>query len=168
MQTQWWKLQKGTGIKVKLNGDIDKNGKQKIRPGIIIKSYPSHIKVQLFSTEKSKDTYFSIVINGKLQHIRAIYHKTILFTDVHSFWFERGSKVSIEKDSVFFEKIIEMEHKEIFEKPLDLSFQHKLEKVEKQKEQLIVWIKNLQEENLKLKEQLKNQIRKNMKIKDKH
>lgn len=101
-------------------------------PGIVIKSYPNHIKVQLFSTEKSKDTVFSIVINGKLQYIRPIYHKTVLFTDVYNFWFEKDKKVFVEKDSAFFEKIIEMEYKEIFEKPLDSPFQHKLEKQQKQ------------------------------------
>lgn len=58
---------------------------KKYRPTAVIKSYPNHLKVQLFSTEKTKD-------------------------------------------SSLFEKIIEMEYQEIFDKPLDLSFQHKLEK----------------------------------------
>lgn len=147
-QIKWWKLQKGTGIKVKIPGDIDKiTGKQKIRPGIIIKSYPSHIKVQLFSTEKSKDTNFSIVINGTLQHIRPIYFRTILFIDVHSLWFEKREKVFVKKDSSFFEKIIEMQYKEIFDKSLDLSLQHKLEKYLKQNSELLDWNKELQKEN---------------------
>ncbi|MBP1526873.1 MAG: hypothetical protein H9Q66_02910, partial [Spiroplasma ixodetis] len=148
----WWYFRKGTGIKVKIQGDVDKEtGKQKYRPGVVIKSYPNHLKVQLFSTEKTKDTAFSIVINDKVQHIRPIYHKTISFADINSFWFEKGNKVFIEKDSSLFEKIIEMEYQEIFEKPLGLSFQHKLEKQQKQINELTNWNRDLQKENLNLK-----------------
>ncbi|WP_252321121.1 hypothetical protein, partial [Spiroplasma endosymbiont of Lariophagus distinguendus] len=80
-----------------------------------------------------------------------IYHVTIIHSLIHSYWFEKGKRIQINKKNVFFQKIIEMEYKEIFEKPLDLSFQHKLEKQQKQIEQLVSWVKSLQEENAKLK-----------------
>lgn len=54
IKENWRKLQRGRGIRVQIIGDIDKEtGKQKYRPAIVIKSYPSHIKVQLMTTESS-------------------------------------------------------------------------------------------------------------------
>ncbi|WP_338987169.1 hypothetical protein [Spiroplasma endosymbiont of Dasysyrphus albostriatus] len=121
----WWKLRKGMGIKVQIPNDIDKEtGKQKYRPAIVIKSYPSHVKVQLLSTQPNKNNYYKITVNNKIGYVRAIYHITISFNLIQSLWFERGQKVFINSDSVFFQKIIEMEYKEIFDKELNLHQLH--------------------------------------------
>lgn len=57
-QKYWWKLQKGMGIRVKIIDDTDKEtGKQKYRPAIVVKSYPSHVKVQLMTTEPSNHDF---------------------------------------------------------------------------------------------------------------
>ncbi len=66
----WKKLQKGRGIKVQIPNDIDKEtGKQKYRPAIVIKSYPSHVKVQLMTTEPSGHDYFKIKIDNQIQRL---------------------------------------------------------------------------------------------------
>ncbi|BDT04070.1 hypothetical protein [Spiroplasma ixodetis] len=84
-QKYWWKLQKGTGIKVQIPNDIDnQTGKQKYRPAIVIKSYPSHVKVQLLSTQPNKDDYYKITVNNKIGYIRPIYHVTIPFNLIKS------------------------------------------------------------------------------------
>ncbi|WJG71466.1 hypothetical protein [Spiroplasma ixodetis] len=71
---QWKQYIKGMGIRVKIPNDIDKEtGKQKYRPAIIIKSYPSHVKVQLMTTEPSSHDYFKIKIDNQIQYIRPIY-----------------------------------------------------------------------------------------------
>lgn len=51
-------------------------------------------------------------------------HVTISFNLIQSLWFERGQKIFINSDSVFFQKIIEMEYKEIFDKELNLHQLH--------------------------------------------
>ncbi|WDA54939.1 MAG: hypothetical protein PPFGHCPK_01420 (plasmid) [Spiroplasma endosymbiont of Drosophila atripex] len=104
-QIEWWKLKKGIGIKVQIPNDIDKeSGKQKYRPAIVIKSYPSHVKVQLLSTQPNKDDYYKITINNKIGYVRPIYHVTISLKQIKSFWFEKGKIVKIKYDSVFFIK----------------------------------------------------------------
>lgn len=68
MKFKWWTLKRGLGIRVKMIDDIDKEtGKQKYRPAIVIKSYPSHVKVQLMTTESSNHDYFKIKINNQIQ-----------------------------------------------------------------------------------------------------
>lgn len=70
-QKQWKQYIKGMGIRVKITDDIDKEtGKQKYRPAIVIKSYPSHVKVQLMTTESSNHDYYKIKINNQIQYIR--------------------------------------------------------------------------------------------------
>ena len=123
-QKYWWKLRKGIGIKVKMPHDIDENGKQKYRPAIVIKSYPSHVKVQLLSTQSNKDDYYKIIVNNKTGYIRPIYNITISYENIYNFWYEKGKIISLKNDSIFFEKIIEMEYREIFEKNLNLKKYH--------------------------------------------
>jgi len=153
-------LRKGIGIRVKITGDINEYGEQKIRPGIVIKSYPSHVKTQLLTTEiNEKEDYYYVTTN-KIGYVRPIYHVTISYNQIKSLWFERGKVVQIEHDSTFFRKIIEMEYKEIFEQNLNLenienlqceNEKLKLEIIKKneQMQELINWNKNLQDENLK-------------------
>ena len=65
-------------IASELLNDIDKEtGKQKYRPAIVIKSYPSHVKIQLMTTDPSNHDYFKIKINNQIQYIRPIYYRTI-------------------------------------------------------------------------------------------
>lgn len=104
---------RGMGIKVRIIGDNDTSGKQKIRPAIIIKSYPSHIKVQLLSTQPNKNDYYSIKVNNIQSYIRSIYYKTITIDEIHGFWHESGKQVILDPKSKFFEKVAEMEYKEI-------------------------------------------------------
>lgn len=73
----WKSYKKGMGIKVKIPNDLDEFDNQKYRPSIVIKSYPSHIKVQLLSTQPSKNDYYKIILNNRTAYIRPIYHVTI-------------------------------------------------------------------------------------------
>lgn len=142
-QIEWWKLKKGIGIKVQIPNDIDKeSGKQKYRPAIVIKSYPSHVKVQLLSTQPNKDDYYKITINNKIGYVRPIYHVTISLKQIKSFWFEKGKIVKIKYDSVFFHKVIEMEYKEIFDKNLELEVIQQQAKKIKQLKNEIELLKN--------------------------
>lgn len=111
---QWKQYIKGMGIRVKIPNDIDKeNGKQKYRPAIVIKSYPSHVKVQLMTTEPSNHDYFKIKINNQIQYIRPIYYRTIPFEWVNQKWIDNNKKqIFISKNNSLFIKIQEMEIKE--------------------------------------------------------
>lgn len=122
MKFKWWTLKKGLGIRVKIIDDIDKEtGIQKYRPAIVIKSYPSHVKVQLMTTEPSKHDYFTIMIDNQIQYIRPIYYRTIKFNEITDIWKDKFNKIIvINKTSKLFQKIAEMECKEIFEITLDL------------------------------------------------
>lgn len=152
MKTKWRQLQKGTGIKVTITGDIDEFGKQKYRPAIVVKSYPSHVKVQLLSTKKGIDTYYKCLIGNKVSYVRPIYHVTISHSVIHSYWFEKGKRIQINKKNVFFQKIIEMEYKEIFDKNLDLTKIKELEiKVQEQDNEIKQLKKQICMQSLKLK-----------------
>ncbi|WJG71335.1 hypothetical protein [Spiroplasma ixodetis] len=153
MQTKWRQLQKGTGIKVTITGDIDEFGKQKYRPAIVIKSYPSHVKVQLLSTKKGINAYYKCLIGNKVSYVRPIYHVTISHSVViHSYWFEKGKRIQINKKNVFFQKIIEMEYKEIFDKNLDFTKIKELEiKVQEQDIEIKQLKKQICMQSLKLK-----------------
>ncbi|MDQ7983082.1 MAG: hypothetical protein REH79_02540 [Spiroplasma sp.] len=112
-----WKarnLYRGLGIRVAIKGDIDENGQQKHRPGIIIKSYPSHVMVQLLSRELSEHDYFSTFINHQKQYIRPIYFRTIKFDEILKVWKDdSGQIIKLKKGSTFFTKIAEMQFNEI-------------------------------------------------------
>lgn len=134
---EWKKFQRGRGVRVAIKGDINKNDNtQKYRPGIVIKSYPSHVKVQLLSTEQSKYDYFSININNKKQYIRPIYFRTIELNEILDTWKDDNGKIiQLDKKSTFFTKIIEMQYKELFDCELDLiKFQYENQKKELIKE----------------------------------
>lgn len=112
----WKKFRKGRGIKVELKGDFDKNGQQKYRPGIITKVYPTHVKVQLMSSQASEYDAFSIKINNKIQYIRPIYFRTVDINDVKFMWKdEKGEIIEIDKKSDFFKKVRTMEYQESLE-----------------------------------------------------
>ena len=116
-QIKWWKLQKGTGIRVKIIGDIDDFDNQKYRPAIVIKSYPSHIKVQLMTTEKSSHDFYTITIDKQIQYIRPIYFRTIKFNEITDIWKDRFNiPIQLDRKSNLFIKIAEMEYKEIIGK----------------------------------------------------
>ncbi|WP_342218464.1 hypothetical protein [Spiroplasma endosymbiont of Amphimallon solstitiale] len=113
-QKQWKQYIKGMGIRVKITDDIDKEtGKQKYRPAIVIKSYPSHVKVQLMTTESSNHDYYKIKINNQIQYIRPIYYRTIPLEWVNQKWIDNNKKqIFISKNNSLFIKIQEMEIKE--------------------------------------------------------
>lgn len=143
----WKKLQKGRGIKASLPDDLDKNSRLKNRPGIIIKAYPKHIKIQFMSTQPSKYDAFSVKINNKIQYIRPIYFQTIMINDLKAMWKDEDGKViKIDKKSNFFQKVSEMQSKEILEieETLDLSQDNNIDQ--------LIQIKNqaLEIETLKL------------------
>ncbi|WDA54960.1 MAG: hypothetical protein PPFGHCPK_01441 (plasmid) [Spiroplasma endosymbiont of Drosophila atripex] len=135
----WKKLRKGIGIKVQIPNDIDKDtGKQKYRPAIVIKSYPSHVKVQLMTTESSNHDYFKIKINNQIQYIRPIYYRTIPLEWINRIWRDNFNKpIQLDKKSNLFIKITEMEFKENLD--YEISFNN---------------IKNLKKENQELKKQI--------------
>lgn len=135
----WKKLQKGRGIKVQIPNDIDnKTGKQKYRPAIVIKSYPSHVKVQLMTTEPSGHDYFKIKIDNQIQYIRSIYYRTIPIEWINRIWRDNFNKpIQLDKNSTLFTKIQEMEIKE------NLNYEINLNK-----------IKQLEKENQELKKQI--------------
>lgn len=161
---------KGMGIKVKIPGDIDKYDKQKIRPGIVLKAYPSHLEVQLFSTTKNEShSYFSLTINEQKQYVRSIYYRTIPWNQLVSKWFIKNELIFISANNPLFIKIAENKvtllndkyrliHRNAFNKDIESNIKNK------QIKELIDWNKDLQEENLKLKnevELLKNYNSKN-------
>ncbi|MDQ7983306.1 MAG: hypothetical protein REH79_03785 [Spiroplasma sp.] len=89
----WKKMRRGQGIRIVLPNDFDENGKQKYRLGIIIKSYPSHIRIQLLTTQSGKDDEFSITIDNKVQYIRSIYLRTISLNDLRELWEDSDGKL---------------------------------------------------------------------------
>ncbi|BDT05198.1 hypothetical protein [Spiroplasma ixodetis] len=121
-QKYWWKLRKGIGVRVQLPNDIDnQTGKQKYRPAIVIKSYPSHVKVQLMTTEPSSHDYFKIKINNQIQYIRPIYYRTISFDLVNRIWLDKNNNaIILNKTNKFFKKLGAMEFKEIVDEELHL------------------------------------------------
>ncbi|WDA55003.1 MAG: hypothetical protein PPFGHCPK_01484 (plasmid) [Spiroplasma endosymbiont of Drosophila atripex] len=129
-QKYWWKLQKGTGIKVQIPNDIDKEtGKQKYRPAIVIKSYPSHVKVQLMTTEQSTHDYFKIKIDNQIQYIRPIYYRTIPIEWVNRSWKDKNNKlIVLNKTNKFFQNIAEKEYIEILGQKLNFVKENKLKK----------------------------------------
>ncbi|MBP1526624.1 MAG: hypothetical protein H9Q66_01655 [Spiroplasma ixodetis] len=147
-QKYWWKLRKGMGIRVKITDDIDKEtGKQKYRPAIVIKSYPSHVKVQLMTTEPSNHDYFKIKIDNQIQYIRPIYYRTIKFNEITDIWKDKFNNIiKLSTNSKLFEKILEMECKEMFEIILDLK---KYLKLQEENEHLKKQIELLKNFNLK-------------------
>ncbi|WDA54875.1 MAG: hypothetical protein PPFGHCPK_01356 (plasmid) [Spiroplasma endosymbiont of Drosophila atripex] len=155
MQFKWWKLQKGMGIRVKISNDIDnQTGKQKYRPAIVIKSYPSHVKVQLMTTEPSSHDYFKIKINNQIQYIRPIYYKTIKFNEIGNIWKDKfNNPIQLDKSSNLFTKIQEMEIKENLGYEINLNQKIKLEtkiqKLEKENQQLKNKIELFKNSNLK-------------------
>lgn len=107
----WRKFRKGNGIKASLSDDFDKNGKLKIRPGIITKVYTKHVKVQFMSTQSNKHDAFSIKINNKIQYIRPIYFRIVDINDIKFMWKdENGEVIKIDKKSNFFQKVRVMEY----------------------------------------------------------
>lgn len=151
---------KGMGIKVKIPGDIDKHGKQKIRPGIVLKAYPSHLEVQLFSTTKNEShSYFSLTINEQKQYVRSIYYRTVPWNELVSKWFIKNELIFISTNNPLFIKIAENKvtllndkyrliHRNTFNKDTESNIKNK------QIKELINWNQALEEENLKLKSQL--------------
>ncbi|WJG71299.1 hypothetical protein [Spiroplasma ixodetis] len=140
-QNYWWKLKKGRGIRVKIIDDIDKEtGKQKYRPAIVIKSYPSHVKVQLMTTESSNHDYFKIKIDNQIQYIRPIYYRTIKFNEIADIWKDKCNKpIQLDKNSTLFTKIQEMEIKENLGYEINLNKTQSLEKENQQlKKQICV------------------------------
>lgn len=135
MQFKWWKLQKGMGIRVIISNDIDnQTSKQKYRPGIVIKSYPSHVKVQLMTTEPSSHDYFKIKIDNQIQYIRPIYYRTIKFNEIADIWKDKYNKpIQLDKNSTLFTKIQEMEIKENLGYEINLN---KIQSLEKENQQL--------------------------------
>ncbi|WP_252320796.1 hypothetical protein [Spiroplasma endosymbiont of Lariophagus distinguendus] len=121
-QKYWWKLRKGIGVRIQLPNDIDKEtGKQKYRPAIVIKSYPSHVKVQLMTTESSSHDYFKIKIDNQIQYIRPIYYRTISFELVNRIWLDKNNNaIILNKTNKFFKKLGAMEFKEIVDEELHL------------------------------------------------
>lgn len=147
MQFKWWKLQKGMGIRVKISNDIDNQtgSKQKYRPAIVIKSYPSHVKVQLMTTEPSSHDYFKIKINNQIQYIRPIYYKTIKFNEIGNIWKDKfNNPIQLDKSSTLFIKIQEMEIKENLGYKIDLK---KIKKVLNENQ-------NFRQENKQLKKKI--------------
>ncbi|WP_308150031.1 hypothetical protein [Spiroplasma sp. AdecLV25b] len=152
----WRKLQRGRGIRVQIINDIEKEtGKQKYRPAIVIKSYPSHVKVQLITTESSNHDYFNIKNDNHINFIRPIYSRTIKFNEISDIWKDTFNKsIELDRYSTFFIKLVQMEIKENFNiNPNSINYSV-LKKHKEQLEQLIDWIHDLQEENSKFKTQL--------------
>jgi len=157
MQFKWWKLQKGMGIRVKMPNDIDKEtGKQKYRPAIVIKSYPSHVKVQLMTTEPSNHDYFKIKIDNQIQYIRPIYCRTIPFEWINQKWIDINNNIiKIDRKNKIFQKIAAKEYKEISDQNLDLTkiknLETKIQKLEKEnqefKKQICVQVLKLKNRN---------------------
>ncbi|MBP1525923.1 MAG: hypothetical protein H9Q65_05150 [Spiroplasma ixodetis] len=145
-QKQWKQYIKGMGIRVKITDDIDKEtGKQKYRPAIVIKSYPSHVKVQLMTTESSNHDYYKIKINNQIQYIRPIYYRTIPLEWVNQKWIDNNKKqIFISKNNSLFIKIQEMEIKENLGYKIDLK---KIKKVLNENQ-------NFRQENKQLKKQI--------------
>lgn len=101
-------FKKGIGVIVKISGDIDKNGKQKYRPGIIIKSYPSHAELQLLTTVKNeKYAYHELTINNQKQYIKPIYYRTLPWNQIISKWIIDGKEISLSLNNPLFVKIAE-------------------------------------------------------------
>lgn len=151
IRNNWKKYERGDGIRVKLPNDFDEKGKQKYRPGIVIRSYPNHIKVQLFSTD-SKNAYTSILINEKIQYIKPKYNCSITINEVNQRWNEKETKspIKISRNNNLFKKIAEMEYWEISgQKYRNTNFKERID-------QLIEWIKDLEKENSKLKLKIKS------------
>lgn len=119
-----WKrenLYQGVGIRVAIKGDNDKYGNQKNRPGIVLRRYPSHVKVQLLSTEKSNYDHFSLKINNIDQYVRPIYFRTVKYYEILELWRDDNNKIiKLQKGSTFFTRIVEMQYTELFEEKLDL------------------------------------------------
>ena len=96
------------GVYIKNPDDKDINGNQKYRPGIIIKSFPSHLELQLLSTTKNnKHTYHSLIINNQKQYIRPIYYRTISWDQVVNKWIINKKIVYLSKNNPLFLKITE-------------------------------------------------------------
>jgi len=153
-QKYWWKLKKGRGIKVKIKGDIDKEtSEQKYRPAIVIKSYPSHVKLQLMTTEASYHDYFKIKIDNQVQYIRPIYFRTVKFNEITTIWKDSFDKpIQLDRKSTLFTKIQEMEIKENLEYEIDLN---NYEKILNENEQL----NNTLKENIQnLENEVKNLV----------
>lgn len=151
------KIWKNLIIKVKIPGDKDENGKQKIRPGIVIKSYPGHVELQLFSTVKEHThTYYSLMINNQKQYVRSIYYKTVPWEQVVSKWFIKSELIYLSPNNPLFFKIAEnkvsllndnfqlVHKKNLIDSP-------ELTKNKNQIQELVDWVRDLQEENEKLK-----------------
>ncbi|WP_174481631.1 hypothetical protein [Spiroplasma endosymbiont of Danaus chrysippus] len=119
---KWKKYEKGDGVRVKLDGDLDQNNNQKYRPGIIIRSYPTHIKIQLFSTNP-KNSYASVTINSKIQYIKSKYNRSVNISEINQRWIDKKTKlpVKINKNNILFKQIAEMEFKEISGKSISFS-----------------------------------------------
>lgn len=155
-------FKKGMGIKVKIPEDNNKNGKQKIRPGIVIKSYASHVELQLFSTVKdNKHTYYSLMINNQKQYVRSIYYKTVPWEQVYSKWFIKNQLLYLSPHNPLFLRIAENklsllnDNYQLVHKK-DLIHSIEITKDKNKLQELIDWNKDLQEENSKLKNQINN------------
>ena len=153
MQFKWWKLKKGRGIRVKIIDDIDKEtGNQKYRPAIVIKSYPSHVKVQLMTTEKSSHDFYTITIDNQNQYIRPIYFRTIKFNEITDVWKDKDNiailPIQLDKNSTLFTKIQEMEIKENLGYEINLNKIQSLEKENQEfKKQICIQSLNLKNRN---------------------
>ena len=84
-------FKKGMGIITKIPGD-EHYGKQNIRPGIVIKSHPKYITVQLLSSQQSDYDYASFSINNKTQYVRSIYLKNITLAQIRGVWIDYNNK----------------------------------------------------------------------------
>lgn len=150
MQNRWWKLQKGTGVIVCIPGD-EHHGIQSKRPGIVLKTHPEYITVQLLSTTKSNHNLGTTNINYKIQYIRPIYLRNVPHNQIIGLWYDfKKNVISINDDSKIMKLIETNPYKA---SSITLSLEEFL-KIKDKEEQLLSWNKELQEENSKLKIQL--------------
>lgn len=119
------------GVIVKVPGDEDQDGNQKYRPGIVIKSYPSHLELQLLTTvENKKHNYHSLTINNQKQYIRPIYYRTLPWDQIMSKWIINEQEIFLSPNNPLFMKIAENKVKLLNDNyQLEHKISHQREKV---------------------------------------
>ncbi len=147
-------FKKGMGIITKIPGD-EHYGKQNIRPGIVIKSHPKYIIVQLLSSQQSDYDYASFSINNKTQYVRSIYLKNITLGQIRGVWTDYNNKtIKLNPDKKIMKAIEKNPYKA---SAITISLNEYLYK-ENNLEIIQSQLKSVKQENELLKQEQKNKI----------
>lgn len=181
MTNIWNNLRKGTGVIVCIPGD-EHNGIQSKRPGVVLKTHPKYITVQLLSTTKSKHDIGITNINYKIQYVRPIYLRNITINQIIGLWYDykkhpifindnsklmnliesnpyKASSITLSIEEFLKIKVLEESAEKSYKTVLELIAENEKLKstifdMKDKEEELLFWNKDLQEENLKLITQL--------------